>query len=93
MRKEVPPEQRRYQRKDKGAVVNYILPDSVREHATAIAAMSPLHENEEAISSGMNECIDLHSCILQQTDSDQTEALISTFPHLLSYQGKMVSFL
>ncbi|XP_062716819.1 uncharacterized protein LOC115257758 [Aedes albopictus] len=90
MRKEVPPEQRRYQRKDKGAVVNYILPDSVREHATAIAAMSPLHENEEAISSGMNECIDLHSCILQQTDSDQTEALISTFPHLLSYQGKMV---
>ncbi|EAT44671.1 AAEL003987-PA [Aedes aegypti] len=90
MRKEVPPEQRRYQRKEKGTVVNYILPDSIREHATTIASLEPLPSNEEAISNGMNECIDLHSCILQQGDSDLTEALVSTFPHLLSYRGKMV---
>lgn len=89
MRKEVPPEHRRYQRKERGPI-NYILPDSIREHASKVARLSPLPPNEQTITNAMSECIDLHSCILQQGDSEQTETLISTFPHLLSYDGKMV---
>ncbi|XP_065091847.1 uncharacterized protein LOC135712734 [Ochlerotatus camptorhynchus] len=88
MRKEVPPEERRYQRRKE--TVNYILSDSIRECATEIASLAPLPQNEETIANGMAECIDLHSCILQQGESNPIETLLGTFPHLLAYGGKMI---
>lgn len=88
MRKEVPPEQRRYQRRKEA--VNFILSDTIRERATELASQDALPENEEAIAGGLDECIDLHSCILQQGESNPTVTLIETFPHLLSYDGRMI---
>lgn len=89
MRKEIPPEERRYQRRNK-ETVNFILSDSTRDRATELASQDALPQNEEAITDGMDECIDLHSCILQQGESNATEILINTFPHLLSYDGRMI---
>nr|XP_029731384.1 uncharacterized protein LOC109402287 isoform X2 [Aedes albopictus] len=87
LRREVPPEKRRFLRAEKKQIV---LSDSIREKASHIASLPPVPGNEQAISDGMAECMDLHLSILQQTDSNQAEVLVSTFPHLLSYGGRMV---
>ncbi|XP_062558983.1 uncharacterized protein LOC134223800 isoform X2 [Armigeres subalbatus] len=89
MRREVPPEQRRFLRREKKPT-NYVIPDSIRENASKVASLPQLPINEQTITDGMAECIELHSCILQQSDSDQTGSLLTTFPHLLSYNGKMI---
>lgn len=87
LRREVPPEKRRFLRAEKKQIV---LSDSIREKASHIASLPPVPGNEQAISDGMAECMDLHLSILQQTESNQAEVLVSTFPHLLSYGGRMV---
>lgn len=87
MRKHVLPENRLFKRKK---MENIVLPDDIRDNASTLAALTSTPQNGRTVSEGMAECTVLHKYILQQKNDEKVKELITTFPHLLAYNGIMV---
>lgn len=88
MRKDLPSEERLFQRPKQTIIV---LPDGIQELASYVATLTPSLQNVREISEKMSQCTILHQWLLRETDV--TNSLIKTFPHFLAYNGLMVSSL
>ncbi|XP_058448993.1 uncharacterized protein LOC131428952, partial [Malaya genurostris] len=84
MRKDVLPENRQFRRTKKETIV---LKDECVQLAAFLSGLLPTPANARQISEGMIQTTDLHKLLLQKSKSNE---IVSTFPHLLSYEGEMV---
>ncbi|XP_058448992.1 uncharacterized protein LOC131428951 [Malaya genurostris] len=84
MRKDVLPENRQFRRTKKETIV---LKDGCVQLAAFLSGLLPTPANARQISEGMIQTTDLHKLLLQKSKSNE---IVSTFPHLLSYEGEMV---
>lgn len=87
MRKDIPSDERLFQRSKK---VKIVLPAGIHETAAKFAALTGNAQNGKLISGGMEQCFVLHRYILQEGGDNMVQEIIATFPHLLGYEGVMV---
>ncbi|XP_053686634.1 uncharacterized protein LOC128736178 [Sabethes cyaneus] len=87
MRKDVSPENRLFQRPKKSSIV---IPEGIHERAVRLAIMTGNTQNAKIISDEMMHCFPLHQYLLQNKNENVTQEIITTFPHLLGYNGMMI---
>lgn len=87
MRKDVPSDERLFQRQKK---VKIVLPDGIHEMAAKLAALTGNAQNGKLVSGGMEQCFLLHQYLLQEGGDNMVQEIMTTFPHLLGYDGVMV---
>lgn len=90
MRKDVPPEDRKFRR---GKKKHIVVTDDHINIAAHISALSPTPTNAKAIADGMAQVHDLHESMLQKKAESKFHNIIKTLPHFLSYEGEMVSII
>ncbi|EAT40500.1 AAEL007774-PA [Aedes aegypti] len=87
MRKDVPPENRLFRRV---TVTKLDVPEGIEDLACEISALSPTPQNARLIKDGMAQCFPLHNWLLKTGKDDRLGRILTTFPHLLAYQGRMI---
>lgn len=87
MRKDVPPEDRKFRR---GKKKHIVVTDDHINIAAHISALSPTPTNAKAIADGMAQVHDLHESMLQKKAESKFHNIIKTLPHFLSYEGEMI---
>ncbi|XP_062546947.1 uncharacterized protein LOC134212780 isoform X3 [Armigeres subalbatus] len=87
MRKDIPTNERLFQRAKK---LKTVLPEGIREKAAKLAALTGNALNGKVISDGMAQCFLLHQDILQSGGDNMIQEIITTFPHLLGFDGVMI---
>lgn len=79
---------KKYKRPDITNKAQNSVPTALVQRATDLAELYPDSQNNAEITRGMEECFPLHQLLLKEQKS--VKDMLSTLPHLASYNGTMV---